>query len=118
MEDCAQREGDQLDAQWMSFIQNRVMHTGRRGIPAQAELSIQNDTVSTFVDPGKKLDFLFLSIQSGPGPEYPLYGMALVAQYRSPFWRLAYTFASCSGTSLSHKGACFSCWRAAWENFP
>ena len=73
MEDCAQTVGDQLDAQWMSFIQNRVMHTGRRGSPAEAELSIQNDTVSAFVDPGKKQDFLFLNIQQGPGPEYPLY---------------------------------------------
>lgn len=73
VEDCAQTVGDQLDAQWMSFIQNRVMHTGRRGSPAEAELSIQNDTVSAFVDPGKKPDFLSLNIQQGPGPEYPLY---------------------------------------------
>ena len=66
MEDCAKEDGDQLAAQWLHLVGNRLVFAGKAGSPLEAEVKMDGEKVKRFADQGLKDSYNVLFLENTP----------------------------------------------------
>lgn len=66
MADCAKTDSDTFAAQWFHFVGNYVVHAGATGSPAQAEVTVKHNKLTTMSDPGNARSFVSLYLGDSP----------------------------------------------------